>query len=86
MFHFTQNSLVGVALEKKKKKFCQRLIYNLAIPEAYSEPCQISKPISILAKRFILDVWQGSEYASDYVLWSETLKKQKFIYSKVMGL
>ena len=65
MFHFTQNSLVGVALEKKKKKFCQRLIYNLAIPEAYSEPCQISKterfaeivnnqkPIRILAKCFI---------------------------------
>ena len=33
-----------------------------------------------------LDVWQGSEYASDSVLWSETLKKQEVIYSKVLGL
>ena len=41
--------------------------------QAYSEPCQKSKmecfakkvndfePLIILAKRFILDVWQGSE-------------------------
>ena len=67
VFYFTQNSLVKAALEKKRK-FCQRLIYNLAIPEAYSEPCQIckterftktvngQKPISNLAKRFISDV------------------------------
>ena len=44
--------------------------------EAYSEPCQTSKiesfakivngfmPLTIFAKRSILDVWQGSEYAS----------------------
>ena len=44
------------------------------IPEACSEPCQLSKmkcftkmlngfqPLSIFAKRSILDVWQGSEY------------------------
>ena len=77
----------GVQLSKiKKKKFWQRLIYNLAIPEAYSEACQISKterfakivngekPISILAKRSILDVWQGSECTSDSVLWLKILK------------
>ena len=28
---------------KRKKKFSIGLAYNLAIPEAYSEPCQISK-------------------------------------------
>ena len=43
VFGFTQNSLVKAALKKKKKKFCQRLINNLGIPEAHSEPCQISK-------------------------------------------
>ena len=44
-----------------------------AIPEAYSEPCWISKtkrfaknvngwnPINILAKHSILDIWQGFE-------------------------
>ena len=45
------------------------------IAEAYSEPCQTSKkehfakivngykPSTIFAKCFILDLWQGSEYA-----------------------
>ena len=44
--------------------------------KAYSEPCQTSKikcmakivkdfkPLSIFTKRFILDIWQGSEYSS----------------------
>ena len=44
--------------------------------EAYSEPCQTSKmallakivgvfqPLTVFVKSFILDVWQGSEYAS----------------------
>ena len=38
--------------------------------EAYSEPCQTSKMelfkkiVNIFAKRSILDVWQGSKYAS----------------------
>ena len=44
--------------------------------ETYSEPCQTSKmelyvkiveggrPLANFAKSFILDVWQGSEYAS----------------------
>ena len=38
----------------------------------YSEPCQTSKterftekPLTAFAKHSILDVWQGSEYASD---------------------
>ena len=51
----------------------------MQIPEAYSEPCQTSK-IEFIAKildRFqslatcvkcsILDVWQGSEYAFEYL-------------------
>ena len=29
-------------------------------PEAYSEPCQTSKMVS-LTKRFLLDVWHGPE-------------------------
>ena len=43
VFYFTQNFYVKAAPKKKKKKFCPWLIYNLAIPEAHSEPCQISK-------------------------------------------
>ena len=34
--------------------------------ESYSEPCQL-KPLTIFAKNFILDVWQGFEYASGEV-------------------
>ena len=54
--------------------FC---LYFRAFPaEAYSEPCQTSKmerfakiinsfqPLTTFAKRSILDVWQGSEFAS----------------------
>ena len=53
--------------------------------DAYSEPCQTSKikllpkivngfwPLNIFTKNFILDVWQGSDYAS-------------IIFSKVAGL
>ena len=40
LIYFTQNYLVKVAL--KEKKCCERLIYNLAIAEVYSEPRQIS--------------------------------------------
>ena len=52
---------------------------NSSIQDAYSEPCQISKlqlfakkvngfqPLTIFAKRFILNAWQGSAYASAYI-------------------
>ena len=45
--------------------------------DMYSKPCQASKmerfaktvssfqPLTIFTKRFISDVWQGSEYVSD---------------------
>ena len=33
--------------------------------EVYSEPCQtLLKVVNYFAKRSILDIWQGSEYAS----------------------
>ena len=50
-------------------------IDDIMITEAYSEPCQISKmelftkvvnsfhPLTIFAKRCVLDVRQGGEYA-----------------------
>ena len=42
---------------------------QLQFVETYSEPCQVSKTelfaLGIFAKLSILDVWQGSEYASE---------------------
>ena len=50
--------------------------FTRSYSEAYSEPCQASKmerfakqvnvfqPLTFFAKRSILNVWQGSEYAS----------------------
>ena len=55
------------------KKFSEQLFYRTPVDtEAYLEPCQISKldklecfaEITIFTKRLILDVRQGSEYAS----------------------
>ena len=40
------------------------LVWNI-LQETYSEFCQTSS-LTIFAKNSILDVWQGSEYASDY--------------------
>ena len=50
---------------------------------AYSEPCLTSKmerfakignPLPIFAKPTILDVWQGSKYATGmrFIVWSQT--------------
>ena len=53
-----------------------KINYKMKNKEKYSELCQISKmesfakivngfqSLTIFAKRYILDVWQGSEYAS----------------------
>ena len=52
------------------------LMFRFTDPEAYSKTCQTSKmklfvnmvndykPLNIFAKSSMLDVWQGSEYAS----------------------
>ena len=59
------------------KRFLDSTFLYQLHPEAYSEPCQISKmecfskivkgclSLTIFAKCSILDVWQGSEYATD---------------------
>ena len=49
-------------------KDCLRSVKSLNFLEGYSQPCQKSKdknrekPLTILARRFILDVWLKTEY------------------------
>ena len=53
------------------------------VTEVYSEPCQTSKiefkPLTILAKCSILDVWEGSEYV--FLLCSEAVLKNFPIFT-----
>ena len=66
-------------------RFFKKSVKKISHTEAYSEPYQISKmerfgeivngflPLTIFAKRTILDIWQSSQYASN------TLIAQSFI-------
>ena len=75
--YFAPNILEVIVnvLEYIKNWYCVRLALQFFV--AYSELCQIYtmklfaktvngyKPLTIFAESSILDVWQGSEYASD---------------------
>ena len=83
MVYFTQSEIFGVILSISislfPKFYLVHTLHHLFIKEAYSEPCQatkmehfakrnnILKPLTIFAKRSILHVSQGSEYASSYI-------------------
>ena len=52
------------------KPIKELIVLSVTLPKAYSEPSQTSK-MEIFAKKkknFILDVWVGSEYASDSLI------------------
>ena len=53
-------------LRKIHQIFIWSVDSDLSIQDPYSEPCQTSK-LEIFAKKFILDAWQGSAYASAYI-------------------
>ena len=62
--------------------------------EVYLEPCQISKieffvkivnewkSLLVFAKGFVLHVWQGSEYASDWFGYSAVTSRCKLYSTK----
>ena len=66
--------------------------YWTYVTDVGSQPSQISKkerftnivnnykPLIIFAKRFILDVWQGSEYPSGVVVYIELLGQLQTFY------
>ena len=69
-FRIRENSRFGI-YQPSHISFLEPRQSNLRNPDTYSEPCQTSKikffvkiVNGFFVKGFILDVWQGFEYAS----------------------
>ena len=73
------------------------VVLDFRYSEAYSEPCQTPKIelfvkivsgwklLTIFAKSFILDIWRGSEYASDPNEWLKKVQIRIYMQSYQMG-
>ena len=98
ILEITQFLLIKLHYEsigKKVLEFRFRDLWATTSTDAYSEPCQTSKMghfaemvndwklLRNFAKRSILDIWQGSEFASAINLWdlsvSEKISDQKVL-------
>ena len=63
-------------VDEQMNRWIDEILFSINL-EAYSKPCQTSKmecfakkvtgwkPLSVLRKRSILDIWQGFEYTSE---------------------
>ena len=72
------------------------VVLDFRYSEAYSEPCQTPKIelfvkivsgwklLTIFAKSFILDIWRGSEYASDPNEWLKKVQIRIYMQSYQM--